>query len=83
MFLYSSFWKGGADRNTGITLHGKIIRAPNTLPPLLKPLNERSKGGRGEKGRIRSVYQRQVMDMCTLFCALFGAGGWEGGNLPL
>ena len=58
---FSSFFKcrkGGADRNAGTALHGKRIRTPNTLPPLLEPLNERSKSGHGEKGRLRSLYQR-------------------------
>ena len=32
MFLYSSLRKGGADRNTGITLHGKRIRTPKHAP---------------------------------------------------
>ena len=36
----------------------KESEPPNTLPPLLEPLNERSKSGRGEKGRVRSLYQR-------------------------
>jgi len=80
--LFSSFkfGKGGTDRNTGTALHGKRIRARNALPPLLEPLNERSKGGCGEKGRVRSVYQRQVVDVCALFGTLFGAGGEEGGD---
>ena len=32
MFLYSSLRNGGADRNTGITLHGKRIRTPKHAP---------------------------------------------------
>ena len=75
MFLYSSLRKGGVDRNTGITLYGKRIQTQNALSPFLEPLNELSKGRRGKKGRVRSIYKRQVVDVHALFGALFGTGG--------